>query len=447
MLGLTAAQWMATAWTPDRPAPLGDAPLRLVVLALSIQLVAFAAAGVRRRPRRPLARRSLLLEAVNLPLAWILTLLLMQQARLEAVAVSVLALGGAWVLHKLDRTLTDLREADDALASRVTELATLHAIGRELLSSLETGRICTVIERECRKIFAVDAFFVALADKHATRLEAHYRRTREDEGAQGIRPLGPGLATTVALGKRAVRIDDLETLPEVSPYRRELVEPGMRAVMAVPLIVEERIIGVVSIQSKRPNVYDDHQLEVLTTVAQQAAVAIDNATHYQMATFDSLTGFHSRDYFFRRLDEEYRRVARYRGQFALLMLDLDGFKGINDRCGHLAGDQYLRSISDTIRDQLRDADIPCRYGGDEFCLLMPETDLEGARVIAERIRDAVSAHVVAAEGHGVRTTVSIGLAAFPEHDTGTVRGLLRNADEALYRAKRQGRDRVVPFAA
>ena len=140
-------------------------------------------------------------------------------------------------------------------------------------------------------------------------------------------------------------------------------------------------------------------------------------------------------------------MGRYGGQFALLMLDLDGFKDINDRHGHPAGDLYLRKIAETVREQLRDADLPCRYGGDEFCVLLPETELSGAQVIAERIRDAVAARSIGTEGESLHTTISVGVAAFPDHDSGELKGLLRNADEALYRAKRAGRNCVVPFAA
>ncbi len=173
----------------------------------------------------------------------------------------------------------------------------------------------------------------------------------------------------------------------------------------------------------------------------------ESERHYRMAMEDSLTGFYTRNFLLSRLDEEDQRVRRYGGCFALLMLDLDGFKQINDSNGHLAGDHYLREIAETIREQLRAADIPCRYGGDEFCLLPPQTGISGARAIAERIRTAVASRAVELDDRALRTTVSIGLAVFPRHGTGDLHSLMRKADEALYRAKGAGRDRVVPFAA
>jgi diguanylate cyclase (GGDEF)-like protein len=147
------------------------------------------------------------------------------------------------------------------------------------------------------------------------------------------------------------------------------------------------------------------------------------------------------------LRDEYERTSRYGGKFSLLMLDLDGFKSINDDHGHITGDRFLRSIAATIRDELRAADLACRYGGDEFCLLLPETGIRGARTIAERIRRAVGERIVVVDPLRLRTTVSIGVAVFPEHDHGGLESMLRNSDAALYEAKRSGRDRVVPFAA
>jgi diguanylate cyclase (GGDEF)-like protein len=224
-----------------------------------------------------------------------------------------------------------------------------------------------------------------------------------------------------------------------------MVNKDVRSVLAVPLLVGERVVGVLSLQSRRPRAYDEHQLSVLATIAQQAAVAVENAHHYTLATIDSLTGLHLRDYFFRRFEEEYTRVKRYAGAFSILMLDLDGFKEINDHHGHLAGDRYLRALGAAIRTRMRGADLACRYGGDEFCILLPETDLAGARPIAERLRLALARLVVDVEDASLRTTVSIGIASYPEHDTGELKGLLLRADQALYQAKRAGRDRVVPF--
>jgi diguanylate cyclase (GGDEF)-like protein len=386
----------------------------------------------------------LLLEALNAPLAWLVVSWTVTSGPLRTLLLSGLVLGAQLNLRELARARSRLRETHDALTARVTELATLHAIGREILSSFEPSRVFAIVDRECRKILELDSLLIALVDRETRQLHAAYSRHRGEEPDRSLPPLGQGLASWVVHEKRAVRIDDLRDDRAVVPRPPELLDPEARSIMAVPLIVEDEAIGVVTVQSSRPAAYDDHLLSVLTTIAQQAAVAIENARHYEMATVDSLTGLFLRPYFFRRLEEEYNRSKRYHGSFGLLMMDLDGFKAINDRYGHLVGDRYLRSFGGIVQSRLRGPDLACRYGGDEVCLLLPETDLSGAKAIAERIRSAVGSLVVHVDTLAVRTTTSIGVAAFPDHDTDDLKGLLRKADEALYTAKKCGRDRVVP---
>ena len=357
---------------------------------------------------------------------------------LVIAAVSVVALA---------RAMDDVQSTNAALASRVLELATVHAIGREILSTLDPERIFEIVERECRKIFEVDFFFIGILERDTNEIRIVRRATGEEAPEAGFPPLSDGLAAWIAREKRPLLIDDASSGEPALPFRPHWVSKDIRSVLAVPLLVGERVVGVLSLQSRHPRAYDGHQLSVLATIAQQTAVAVENAHHYTLATIDSLTGLHLRDYFFRRFEEEYARAKRYAGAFSILMLDLDGFKEINDRHGHLAGDRYLRALGAAIRGRMRAADLACRYGGDEFCILLPETDLAGARPIAERVRQALSRLVVDVEDASLRTTVSIGIASYPEHDTGEIKGLLLRADQALYRAKHAGRDRVVPFAA
>jgi diguanylate cyclase (GGDEF)-like protein len=216
--------------------------------------------------------------------------------------------------------------------------------------------------------------------------------------------------------------------------------------MSTPLIFNGETIGVLCVESPRPGAYSVDHLSVFTTIAQQAAVALENARNFQMATVDQLTRLYLRDFFFRKLSEEQARARRYGGTFTVLMLDLDSFKEINDRMGHLAGDRYLQKVGEVIRETMRAADVPCRYGGEEFCVLLPETDLDGATRIAERIRMRVS-NLEVRIGDGVlKATISVGIAAYPADYPGTIQGFLEKADQALYLAKQSGRDRVITTA-
>ncbi len=439
---------VAAAWIAGLPAQApGDAGLQFGWLLLLLGIVQFGSlAGAivlsgGAVPRPPM-RRLFGLELANVPLAWLLAGMLQHEAWPQAVALSVLILTAQAALMRSSETEGELNSSRRALASRMKELRTLHAVGRAILESPEPARVCAVIDAECRKIFEVERCIVALADPRTGQLRGIYRRDRGMQPQTDAVALDDGLTLWLSQHSSGVRIDDLREQPGIVS-----VEQGMRSALVAPLVVENRLLGLVSIQTRKPGAYDDHQLSVLTTIAHQAAVAIESARHYQQATIDSLTGCFLRDYFFERLGEEHERSERYGGVFSLLMLDLDGFKAINDLHGHLAGDCYLREIGVTLLAQLRAADIACRYGGDEFTLLLPETDLEGAKVIAERIRLAIAVTVVTQQGANLCGTASIGIAVYPDHRAGDIHGLLRKADEALYRAKRAGRDCVIPFAA
>ena len=370
---------------------------------------------------------------LNPLLAWLFVLLAAMSWNALLVVPATAAI--QHTLARLEGTRRELRRTRRELESRTAELWTLHAVGQELLARTDNARLGPLLDRECRKLFEPEGFTLLLAEDGGMR--AVYRREGETRLTRPS-PVDGGFIRWLLEEKRGLCWTHHDGDSEHAPPMRQA-----RSAMIAPLLVEERVAGALIVESLRERAYDDHQLAVLTTVAQQAAAALESAHQQQRATIDSLTGFFMRDYFFQRLEEEYRRAKRYDGGFALLMVDLDGFKSVNDRYGHLAGDRYLRSAAATIRAQLRGADMPCRYGGDEFALLLPETDLQGGRTIAERVREAVAGLEVEAEGALLRGTVSIGLASFPEHGSDDAKSLMRHADEALYRAKRAGRDRVV----
>jgi len=142
------------------------------------------------------------------------------------------------------------------------------------------------------------------------------------------------------------------------------------------------------------------------------------------------------------LELEFQRSQRYQAKFAFLMIDLDHFKNCNDSYGHLMGDRVLYEIAQILQENLRVNDVVGRYGGEEFALLMPETDLKGALVVAERYRKRVEDFVLIEKGHKIKTTISLGVACYPHPGVNSVDDLIRLADNALYKAKRNGRNRV-----
>ena len=167
----------------------------------------------------------------------------------------------------------------------------------------------------------------------------------------------------------------------------------------------------------------------------------------EMAITDTLTGLHNRRYMEARVGMLVEEATSRDKPLTVLVLDIDHFKAINDGYGHDAGDEVLREFAIRIRKSIRGIDLACRYGGEEFVVLMPDTDLTVAAVVAERLRRRIASQPFAIEqgARHVEVTASIGIAAFGQGDTpGAV---IKRADRALYRAKREGRNRVVPDAA
>lgn len=192
----------------------------------------------------------------------------------------------------------------------------------------------------------------------------------------------------------------------------------------------------------------DHDLRDLAMrVAEHLALAMANfrlrETLQVQSTRDALTGLYNRRYMEESLDRELHRAAREEQSLALLMLDLDNFKRFNDRLGHAAGDALLRSLGEYLLNQVRREDVPCRYGGEEFVVILPKASKDDAHRRAERLREDARAQWIP---YGPGVTVSIGVAAYPE-DGMSARALLDAADTALYKAKAEGRDRVVAAGA
>ncbi len=194
-----------------------------------------------------------------------------------------------------------------------------------------------------------------------------------------------------------------------------------------------------------PTGFDDRTVALAHSLVAQAAVALDNARLHgivkRQAVTDDLTGLSNRRFFREALATELQRAERFGNALALIVVDIDDFKRVNDRFGHQAGDEVLRAFAETLLGRIRGVDLGARLGGEEFAILLPETDAAGAEGLAENLRAAVADLVVSIGQHEVRITASFGVAAFPE-----ARGadeLMTAADLALYSAKRQGKDRVV----
>ena len=216
--------------------------------------------------------------------------------------------------------------------------------------------------------------------------------------------------------------------------------------LAVPLAGENGRFGSLTVFSRTGDgTLDERVLAELEALAERAGPALDNAKRFrearQLADLDALTGLHNRRYFHETLAREVARAQRYDRNLALIVFDLDDFKAVNDRLGHLAGDSVLADAAERVRDVVRSADIACRVGGDEFAVILPESTLADADQLYRRIQAAVSARPLALVG---KLHLSAGVAELRSEDDGTL--LFERADAALYRAKNGGKDQIVAAA-
>ncbi len=218
--------------------------------------------------------------------------------------------------------------------------------------------------------------------------------------------------------------------------------------LCVPIMTQEGAAGILHLQAivdtREPF---ESELLITNSFAEQVGASIANLKLQealrQQSTSDALTGLFNRRYLEESLERELRRAARAKQPISLVMFDLDHFKTFNDTFGHETGDAVLREMGASLLRSARAEDIPCRFGGEEFLLILPGTSLEGARTRAERVRSQASRLAVMHQGRPVGTiTVSVGVAAFPIHGS-SAKELIASADAALYRAKREGRDRVM----
>jgi diguanylate cyclase (GGDEF)-like protein len=220
-------------------------------------------------------------------------------------------------------------------------------------------------------------------------------------------------------------------------------EDAIRAGVAVPLPGETAPLGLLTIFTRASgHSFGEDEVRELEELADRAGPAIENARRFrearQLADLDALTSLHNRRYFHETLAREVARAHRYQRNLALIIFDLDDFKAINDRIGHLAGDAVLSEAADRVREVVRSADIACRVGGDEFAVILPESTLSDADQLYGRLQRAVSTRPL---GEAGALKISAGVAALRPDDDAIA--FFQRADNALYGAKEQGKGQVV----
>jgi two-component system, cell cycle response regulator len=328
-------------------------------------------------------------------------------------------------LYSLERQRARQLEAINNIAQQSTAVLDLE----ELL-----GRVCRVIQQA----FRVEHVALFLRDEGDLVLRAHHGTLTLRLPESGRFPASREPWSRILASSGTMIEKDLTAAPSHDKF---FAESASR--MCIPLVSFGQILGVLALDSPKVDAFRESDLQSLESVADICATSIQNA-HYvervkQLAYLDGLTGIFNRRFFELRIVEEIERARRYGSGMAVIMADIDQFKLLNDEFGHLLGDEVLRQVSSLFHQQLRKIDTVCRYGGEEFGILLTQTNAKHAASVAEKLRRMVEIW----QFPGVPRTVSIsaGVAAFPDHGT-TRDDLVRAADNGLYAAKQAGRNRV-----
>ncbi|HEY9419823.1 MAG TPA: diguanylate cyclase [Thermoanaerobaculia bacterium] len=333
-----------------------------------------------------------------------------------------------------------LRQRLVALAGELPALGKLPRMGEHLVASL-------------REMFLARSAILLIADPETGLLRTLAATDSVSSPGRGETPLllaseDPAI-DYLRRSRGPLRVGDLATRSAAFAHRLKEIDP---ASLMISLLSQKKLIGALIVGPKTVGFYPAEELDLLNLLAHHVAVVFENARLFESATYESLTGLLRREAILEQLERELERAQRYGRPLTVAVADLDHFKEVNDRHGHLTGDTLLRQVSHVIAAELRSTDWIGRYGGEEFLFVLPETDILAAVVMAEKVRALVQKTVVLTEdGTAVGVTISIGLASLEEVAAGEVcvtsRDLFAAADRSLYFAKGSGRNRVHPPGA
>jgi len=328
-------------------------------------------------------------------------------------------------LYSLERSRALQLEAINAIAKQTTAVLDL----KELLS-----KVCSLIQHA----FRVSQVSVLLKEEDDLVLRARYGSLNPLVPEGGRLPANGGLWGRSLASSKTLIENNVRTTPDYIALYSDT-----RSRLCIPLVSFGQTLGALVLDGAETDAFQFNDVQSLESVADICANAIQNA-HYvervkQLAYLDGLTGIFNRRYFELRITEEIERARRFGAGMAVIMVDIDQFKHLNDEYGHLLGDEVLRQVCSAFHQHLRKIDVVCRYGGEEFAILLSQTNPQHAMSVAEKLRRTIEAWQF--PGVPQPVTISAGAATYPEHGT-TRDALVKAADAGLYAAKQAGRNRT-----
>jgi diguanylate cyclase (GGDEF)-like protein len=333
------------------------------------------------------------------------------------------------------------------LRKTAQRLAILTDIVKTANSILEPRKVIELIMAKIQQLIPSEAWSMLMVDEEKQELTFELALGEKGKDVSSFRvKMGEGIAGWVAQTGKPTIVNDTSRDARFARRFDSQTQFQTRSILCAPLISRGRTIGVVQVINRRGGRFTQADLEVLLTLVEPCAIAIENAILFQrteqLTITDDLTKLFNSRYLNLYISREIKRCKRHGIPLSVIFLDLDGFKGVNDAYGHLAGSRTLTEVGGILVEAVRESDILARYGGDEFVVVLPETPPSGALVIAERIRKAIESHpFLKDQGLEARISASFGIASYPDHAL-TPEGLIQKADQAMYRVKERDKNGI-----
>ncbi|MHC1781721.1 MAG: diguanylate cyclase [Anaerolineaceae bacterium] len=330
---------------------------------------------------------------------------------------------------------------------RLKEQAIQNEIARSISLKLDSQEFYDMLYQQIGRFIDIGIFVIANYETGAETWETVYYRKKDRVLEPFTSKLEEGLSGYVLQNRAPLFLSNSAMVDEFtrkSGYSSLISTP--KSIMIIPLIVSDRILGALGAQNdEKENAYSQEDFNLFSSIGSQIAAAFENIRLFsrmeQLAIMDNLTNIYNRRHFFDLAHREFDRAERYDRPFSVIMADIDHFKKVNDTYGHTAGDLTLQAFARLIQQTIRHVDVLGRYGGEEFAIVLPETNLEQARSAAERLRRKVSEFEIVTSRGAVHLTISIGISTRSTPGE-SLEDLIDRSDRGLYAAKNAGRNRV-----
>lgn len=341
-----------------------------------------------------------------------------------------------------------MTEAATDRKRQIQELNIFHDVAKALTSSLNLDSILQTIMEKMAEYFRPDTWSLLMVDEPKEEMYFAIAVGDAAETLKSVRlKVGEGIAGWVAKHGESLIVPDVYTDPRFAKRIDEMTQWKTRSIICIPLKSKHRVLGVIQLINVPMEEFSESELYFLQSLCDYAAIAIDNARAVEriqeLTITDDCTGLYNARHLYKTLEAEVYRSARFGYEFTVLFIDLDHFKMVNDTYGHLVGSKLLAEVGYTIKAHLRLIDFAFRYGGDEFVVLLPQTNKEQALTVARRLLDVFRNSAFLKDDNNLRLNVraSLGVASYPE-DARSAHEIIRQADEMMYLVKNTSRDNI-----